>query len=437
MTGKRWIMGVLAMALALSVFVGCSGANNAAENGADAPSPDGAAATQSPENAAKLVFWNFKTDPVWEASANAVAEELNIDLDYEYIQDETYKTKMKVAVAGNELPDAFAQHAGDSYRSLLLDSKSVAPLNDVLDSTGLAPAFNSGQLIPDAEGNIYSVPMESSTVLVAFYNKKLVKELGLQAPQTWDDLMNIVKAANEKGLVPIALGGKEAWQGDMIYNMLVLREDKDAFTKAMKGEMKFTDEPFVTAARRLSELVEANAFQKGFLSTSYYDSVEMLKGGKAVMSFDGSWAFADLIPALKDDLGYVIFPKTGAEDVYSSTIGTGGPAPYGLFVNARSKELSKAKEFIVRLSLRVNDEYVKQGLPGYAKSEATPPADVNQEMLKFAEDIKQIKAVQPLWFAIVSASTGSEFRDVLQQLYAAQLTPESFADKMEQVMRKN
>jgi len=430
MKHRKSLIGVLIFALC-AVLVGCSGTTAENRN-----SETSAAATNEPSvaNKTQLTFWNFKTDPIWEASAMEIAEQMNIDLSYEYIQDETYKTKMKVAVAGNELPDAFAQHAGESYRSLLLDSQSVAPLNDVLETTGLAEKFNSGQLIDDAEGNIYSVPMESSTVLVGFYNKKLLKELGLEAPQNWDDLLRMVTVANESGLIPISLGGKEAWQGDMIYNMLVLREDKDAFTKAMKGEMAFTDPPFVAAAGKLNELVKANAFQKGFLSTSYYDSLELLKGGKAVMSFDGSWAFADLIPALQDDLGYIIFPKTGAEEVYSSTIGTGGPAPYGLFVNARSANAQLAKEFVIRLSLKINDELVKQGLSGYAQSEATPPTDVNQEMVKFSDDMEQITAIQPLWFALLSASTGSDFRDVLQQLYASRLSPEQFVNDMAKVL---
>ena len=52
-------------------------------------------------------------------------------------------------------------------------------------------------------GFINAMPFNKSTY-VYFYNKTMFDELGLEAPETWDDLLNIGKTfQEEKGLVSL------------------------------------------------------------------------------------------------------------------------------------------------------------------------------------------------------------------------------------------
>ena len=44
-----------------------------------------------------------------------------------------------------------------------------------------------------------------------FNNKKVFAETGLEAPKTWDDLLNAVNTFKAKGVTPIALGGGDQW----------------------------------------------------------------------------------------------------------------------------------------------------------------------------------------------------------------------------------
>ncbi|MFC3746959.1 ABC transporter substrate-binding protein [Paenibacillus sp. GCM10012306] len=430
MIGKKLGMVAASVTLVSTVLTACGGAAEEKVDGTQTKE------TQEANSGKSLTLWTFDTDPIFQASAEATASEMGIKLNYEYIQDETYKTKLSVALAANELPDVFEQHAGLSFRTPVLQLKTAAPLNDVLESTGLGSKFLDDRLVKEEDGNIYSVPANISTTLVLYYNKKLINELGVSAPATWDDLQSVVKAANDKGLIPIALGGKERWQGDLLYNMLVLRENADAFDNAMSGQGKFTDAPFVEAANKIRTLVDTNAFQKGFLGSAYLDAQELFKNNKAVMWVDGSFNFSSLTEAMGDDLGYIVFPKTGTEDPYSATIGFQNPkAPYSLFANNSSENVEAAKEFAVRMSLKLNDEFLKKGLPGYAKSDVKPEIQ-NEQLSAYSADIGKTKKTQAIWFGLVPAAVGQEYRDLTQQLFGSVLNPEQFTAQLETTLRK-
>ena len=86
MKHRKSLIGVLIFALC-AVLVGCSGTTAENRN-----SETSAAATNEPSvaNKTQLTFWNFKTDPIWEASAMEIAEQMNIDLSYEYLDSEKF-----------------------------------------------------------------------------------------------------------------------------------------------------------------------------------------------------------------------------------------------------------------------------------------------------------------------------------------------------------
>ncbi|KQO18434.1 extracellular solute-binding protein [Paenibacillus sp. Leaf72] len=427
---KRFITSLLSIGIGASlVLSGCGSTNDNTVT----PGTNG----NSAKDGGSLTLWMFNTDDYLKPVAEEIAEEMKIKLNYEFINPETYKTKIKVAISANELPDVFAQYAGKSERESILNSKMAAPLNDTLQSTGLEGSFNDGMLIKEADGNIYSLPYRPDQSYLLAYNKKLMNELGLKAPTTWDELMNVIKIANDKGITPITLGGKDRWPGEIIYNLLVLREDKDAYTKAQNGEMSFSDKPFVDAADKIIELVNANAFQSGFLGNSDLEARELFYGGKALMIVNGSWIFTKAIPALGDDLGYVKFPKTGAEaDPFSSNMGEKSTAPYGLYVNANSKQLELSKEFAVRYSLKVNESLAKLGQATYAETAVKPEGEVNEAYAQYLKDYSEYSFIQTFWGNTVPAAVNEENRDLNQKLFTGSLPSSEFVQMMDKIMKQ-
>ncbi|MBP1966625.1 ABC transporter substrate-binding protein [Paenibacillus aceris] len=384
-----------------------------------------------------LTLWMFNTDIYLKPAAEEVAKEMNIKLNYEFINPERYKTKIKVAVSANELPDVFAQYLGKSEREIILNANVAAPLNDVFTSSGLESKFDKGSLVKEADGSIYSVPYRPEQSQVVVYNKKLMASLGIQPPKTWDELLAVIQTANRKGVTPIALGGKDRWPGDIIYNTLVLREDPNAFNRALNHEIKFTEKPFVDAADKVIQLVQANAFQPGYLNQSDLEARDLFYKGKALMICNGSWIFTKAISSLGDDLGYIKFPQTGAAaDPFSTNTGERSSTPYGLFVNIQSQQLQKAKEFTIRYSLKINNELVKLGQASYADSEMKPEGKINDAYAEYLVDFKNFKFIQTYWYSAITTSKGEEYRDLNQKLYTGTLSSSQYTESMEQIMRK-
>jgi raffinose/stachyose/melibiose transport system substrate-binding protein len=423
---KQSLLPLLTIGLVL--MYGCS---DSASN-----KPVGGAAMET-KSGGSLTLWMFNTDIYLKPAAEEVAKEMNIKLNYEFINPERYKTKIKVAVSANELPDIFAQYLGKSERELILNANVAAPLNDVLTSTGLESKFIKGNLIQEADGSIYSVPYRPEQSQVVAYNKKLMANLGLQPPKTWDELLTVIKAANSHGVIPIALGGKDRWPGDIIYNTLVLREDPDAFNRALNGEIKFTEKPFMDAADKVIQLVQANAFQPGYLSNSDLEARELFYTGKALIIINGSWIFTKAISSLGDDLGYIKFPQTGAAlDPFSTNTGERSSTPYGLFVNVQSQQLQKSKEFAIRYSLKINNELVKLGQASYADSQMKPEGKINDAYAEYLKDFKSFKFIQTYWYSTITTTKGEEYRDLNQKLYTGTLSSSQYTESMEQIMRK-
>ncbi len=444
---KGRLVKVSSMALILAgmlSMVACGQGSTAPVAGSTPASTAAVSEAQKTEEPTELTFWNVVDDPNnamskrFELACKQAEKDLNVKINYEVTAGQTYHTKLKVAMAGNELPDIFHMYAGPGEWEPLLNSKSAAPLNDVLDSSGIGSKYLDGYLVKNADANVYSVPFRVNLIQVMFYNKDIFKKLGIDVPKTWDELKNACSLASSKGYYPIGLGEKDKWMGDLIYNTLVLREDPQAFQKALKGEMKYSDKPFFDAAKKLNELVNMNAFQKGYMTSLEADVVENFVAGKTAMYSNGTWAFSDLIEKMGDKLGYMPFPTTGADTQPElSACGNANANPYGLAVSAKSKNLEKAKLAAITISKLYNDYAVKDGEQPYMNTDVKPDKALNPEYAKYIEDCKKLKFVQTYWGDFLPSNITEPYRDLNQELFTGKMNPQDYVDQQHKILSKN
>ncbi|GMQ60558.1 extracellular solute-binding protein [Vallitalea sediminicola] len=392
------------------------------------------------ENNVELSFWNIVDDPNnamslrFEESIKQVEEELGITIKYEAINGQTYHTKLKVALAGNQLPDIFIVHPGNA-RDPFITAEAVSSLNDTLDNTEIGKKFYEGYLQADEEGDIYSVPFRADMAEVMFYNKKIFNEVGIDVPKNWEEFKNAVIAIREKGYAPIGLGNKDRWMGDLLYNTMVLREDPKAFEKAIKGEIDFTDKAFLDGAKKVQELVKLDAFQKGYMGAIEPEVVEMFESDKIAMYFIGTWAFDDLIGRLGDNLGYAPFPAIGADSQASESIcGTRNVKPWGFMVSSKSKHVDLAKEALLKFVDINNELTVKQGGIPYMETSVLSEKEINPEFAKYIEDIKNVKFIQTYWADFLPKDKGEPYRDLNQKLFSGDLDPQKYVEEQQKII---
>ena len=101
------------------------------------------------------------------------------------------ETVLKTRVVKNDVPDIMAMGATDTY-SILAQSEIFADLTDSSLTKTIDP--NYIQMLKDVTGmeEVTGIPYATNANGI-MYNKTLFKEMGLEVPKTWDELIATAK----------------------------------------------------------------------------------------------------------------------------------------------------------------------------------------------------------------------------------------------------
>ncbi|WP_316311404.1 extracellular solute-binding protein, partial [Clavibacter michiganensis] len=87
------------------------------------------------------------------------------------------------------------------------------------------------------DGKIYAMPCETVQPIILYYNKKIFDQVGVEPPESWDDLMALVPRFNAKGIAPLSLGGQSRWTNMMWLEFLFDRiGGPEVFQAVIEGE---------------------------------------------------------------------------------------------------------------------------------------------------------------------------------------------------------
>ncbi|WP_246067577.1 extracellular solute-binding protein [Paenibacillus koleovorans] len=133
-------------------------------------------------------------------------EMANVDLNLSLIQHQNYAQNMTLLFAGGELPDLLqTQGINKPEVAPAVDAGVLMPLNELLDKYGpnlkkyiSQDAWNDPKVSKD--GKIYGIPQENPirNSTVTYMRKDWLDKLGLQAPKTVDEYINVLTAFRDK-----------------------------------------------------------------------------------------------------------------------------------------------------------------------------------------------------------------------------------------------
>ncbi len=262
-----------------------------------------------------LVLWHVESE---EPRMTITKEDIKIfnslhseiKIKYKYIDYEEYEVKLKIALAGNKMPDLINCWPGEAFRTMV-EAGVIIDLNGKLDSqfknNFLPGAFKEVTY----EGKIYGIPSSFNSVVI-WYNKQLFAKYNLEIPKTWDDLILIVESFNKKDVAPIAIAGKD--NRSLLYWFSYLSQrigGKEIFEKVARGDEDFTNPVFIEAAGKLKELINKNNFIDEFIYLSSKEAEKLFETEKAAMYLQGDW----VLPFLSHDnelskkMGFFAFPE--------------------------------------------------------------------------------------------------------------------------------
>lgn len=280
----------------------------------------------------------------WGVTLDAFAKKYpNIQLEFEYVSGEPFHDKFQAMAAGGEIPDLFTCYSG-ARSGYILNRGMVKDLRPYL-SEDFKAQFASSIWDPQGpNGEIYIIAPNMAVTTVIYINTRLQKELGLTTPTTLDEMIAQVPTIRAAGKTPLLFANKGVWQAQsLLLSTLVDRlGGKNWFEKAMSGEAKFTDKPFVDSLAIVKQMVDTQLFVNGVNQLEGTVATSDFIQGNAVYYLNSGWSITSVKtacpPDLWNDIDIIFFPELNGEVSKGSSAATMGEA---LAMNAK---LTGAKE---------------------------------------------------------------------------------------------
>ncbi len=142
------------------------------------------------------------------------------------------------------------------------------------------------------DGQIYALPYTCQYQGV-LYNKELFAENNFAVPQSTEDLQDLVKQMEEKGITPFASHYQEAWNvgnNSMQFFMNeIFQYDPDWGDELRSGNSSFRDNPQAKQCMYNSRYILEHSWEDA-LQLEQYDCDERFAKGEAAMYLTGCWS---------------------------------------------------------------------------------------------------------------------------------------------------
>ncbi|MTW84440.1 extracellular solute-binding protein [Virgibacillus dakarensis] len=363
-------------------------------------------------------------------------ENPDVHVELEVLSNEQYKDKIKVLSTSGELPDVgMTWPAG--YLEPYVEGNKFAPLNDILDD-GLKENFVSGTTEAySVDGKTYGLPLELNIATI-FYNQRIFDEYNLEAPKTYEELKNVISTLNDNGVAPIALGNKDRWTGSLWYMYFADRiGGADVLNSAIDRTGTFEDPALAEAAEKVQELVDMNAFVKGFNGLSDQEAKSMFMNSQAAMYLIATWDLPnyttneDVPQEFRDSVDYFNFPTVNGEGDMNSFVG--GPG-VGLFVAENSDVKEEAKAFVKYFAEEWGEKSVTKAGVIPATKVNSKEVDLPDMYIDVLDDLNGASNITLFADVQMSPDVAQVHLDNIQALFGGEVTPEEFTKNHEEAL---
>ncbi|WP_221569114.1 ABC transporter substrate-binding protein [Alkalihalobacillus sp. TS-13] len=236
-------------------------------------------------------------------------EQLHPDINVELYAPPSAETVLRTRLVKEDMPDILSI-AGSALYGELADAGILKDYSGTKMIENVQPSYVDmiDQLVPGNNEGTYGIPYATNANAV-IYNKKLMDELGLEVPNTWDEFIAALEKAEQEGVTPIYFTLKDAWTGMIPWNAVagVLQPDHFA-EKKNSGEASFQKD-YQEVTGKMLQLLEYGLNDN--LQYGYNDGNNAFANGEALFYLQGNWAIPELKKVNPDvKLGTFAMPVT-------------------------------------------------------------------------------------------------------------------------------
>ncbi len=282
--------------------------------------------------------------------------------------DDTMKT-LNLKMSGNDAPDVVPANNGWQSLGTLVQGGLVLNLDTYATTYGWdrrLPASIRRQTAFSTDGksmgvgSLFAMPVARSTLIGVYYNRALLKRLGVPVPTTFAAFESALAAAKKAGLTPLELGILEQWPVTAplfaVQDAIGKKAAISDFTYS-QATVALAETGLLEAAQTMKRWTDAGYFTKDFSGISSTAAGTAFSKGTGVFRFDYTGSLP-LTAAQRPGYGFFILPRKDGGPI----VATGATAtPYA--VSSKSKHPEAAAAFLDFVSSQATaDLAVKHGL---------------------------------------------------------------------------
>ena len=275
-------------------------------------------------------------------------EKSHPDIDVQMTSVPDAGTVLKTRMLSGDVPDVIYLYPQN------IDFQEWADAGFFYDMTGQDYLDNLKNQYADKyaiNGKVYNVPL-TANVSGIYYNKTKFEALGLKAPETWDEFVQLVDDIKAAGETPFAIAGTEGWtlNGYHQLSLITTTGSADAANEYLRysqpNSISADDDILKADAAKLDLLVDEGNQQANWKGASYNDAIVAFTSEDALMTTNGSWALAAMRQQEPTfEISTFAFP--GEEHGQSATVGAGDLA---LSIAAETENLEAAETFVAYMT---------------------------------------------------------------------------------------
>jgi len=275
-------------------------------------------------------------------------EKSHPDIDVQMTSVPDAGTVLKTRMLSGDVPDVINLYPQN------IDFQEWANAGFFYDMTGQDYLDNLKNQYADKyaiNGKVYNVPL-TANVSGIYYNKTKFEALGLKAPETWDEFVQLVDDIKVAGETPFAIAGTEGWtlNGYHQLSLITTTGSADAANEYLRysqpSSISADDDILKADAAKLDLLADEGNQQANWKGASYNDAIVAFTSEDALMTTNGSWALAAMRQQEPTfEISTFAFPDE--EHGQSATVGAGDLA---LSIAAETENLEAAETFVAYMT---------------------------------------------------------------------------------------
>ena len=242
------------------------------------------------------------------------AENPDINVEFNVIEHEAYKTAIRNFLVADEGPDVGFWFAGNRMAGFVADGL-FADISDVWADNGLAETMASTMPSITFDGKQYGLPY-SYYQWGVYYREDVFAANGVSVPATYDELLAACETLNGAGIAPVTIGTKFLWTAAGWFDYINMRTNGLEFhIDLMLGKKKYTDPGVVETFENWKKAIDAGCFIDNHQNYSWQEAQPPLVNGEAAMYLIGNFLVPNLPEETVANMNFFQFPdiKEGME----------------------------------------------------------------------------------------------------------------------------